>query len=136
MATARRSKERTAPPDVTPWQAFTFACGLVIVGLPGALPYFAAVDQMLRADLPVFQTVLAVFFYNLVFVAPLIAIVVFRQWMGARADGVFGAINRFMETWGRRVVTIALIALGLLLVVDGVGWFLGKPLIPVGWPGD
>jgi cytochrome c biogenesis protein CcdA len=136
MANARRSKERTAPPDVTPWQAFTFASGLVIVGLPGAIPYFAAVDQMLRADLPVFQTVLAVLFYNLVFVGPLIAIVLVKQLMGARADALLGAINRFMETWGRRVIMVALILLGLILVVDGVGWFLGRPLIPVGWPGD
>jgi hypothetical protein len=125
-----------APSDVNSWQAFTFAAGLVIVGLPGALPYFAAVDQMLRADLPTSQTVLAVFFYNLVFVAPLIAIVVVRQLTGARADGILAAINRFMETWGRRVIMIALIALGFLLVVDGVGWFLGRPVIPVGWPGN
>jgi uncharacterized membrane protein YphA (DoxX/SURF4 family) len=97
MANARRNKEREAPPDVTPWQAFTFASGLVIVGLPGAIPHFAAVDQMLQADLPVAQTVL---------------------------------------TWGRRVIVVALIVLGLILVVDGVGWFFGKPLIPVGWPGN
>ncbi|MCK5405826.1 MAG: GAP family protein, partial [Candidatus Krumholzibacteria bacterium] len=103
MANARRSKERVAPPDVTPWQAFTFASGLVIVGLPGAIPYFAAVDQMLQADLSAPQTVLAVLFYNLIFVAPLVAIVVIRQLMGTRADGLLAAITRFMETWGRRV---------------------------------
>jgi cytochrome c biogenesis protein CcdA len=136
MANIRRSKERATPPDVTPWQAFVFAAGLVVVGLPGALPYFAAVDQMLRADLPAFHTVLAVLFYNLVFVSPLVGIVLARQLMGASADRFLNAINGFMETWGRRVIVIALIVLGLVLVVDGVGWFLGRPLIPVGWPGD
>jgi len=135
MANARRSKKREAPPDVAPAQAFVFAAGLVIVGAPGALPYFAAIDQMLRADLPAAQTTASIIFYNLVFVSPLIVIVIARELLGERADLLFSKVNGFMETWGRRLLMIALVLLGLVLVIDGLGWFLGKPLIPVGWPG-
>ncbi len=135
MANARRSKKREAPPDVTPARAFVFAAGLVIIGAPGALPYFAAIDQVLHADLPAIQTTAAILFYNLVFVSPLIVIVIAREFLGERADRLFNKVSGFMETWGRRLIMIALVLLGLVLVIDGVGWFLGRPLIPVGWPG-
>lgn len=134
MASARRAKKKEPPADVTPWRAFVFAAGLVVVGAPGALPYFAAIDQVLRADLQVLPSVVAILFYNLVFVAPLVAIILLRVLLGRRADGALAAVNRFMEKWGRRIIMFLLIVLGLILVVDGVGWFVGRPLIPVGWP--
>jgi hypothetical protein len=33
--------------------------------------------------------------------------------------------------WGQRMIAALLTALGIVLLVDGVGWFLGYPLIPV-----
>ena len=52
---------------MTPFGAFSVGAGMTLIGLPGALFYFAAIDQILRAELAVPGIVKAVLFYNLVF---------------------------------------------------------------------
>ena len=39
-------------------------------------------------------------------------------------------MNRFFSAWGPRVIVGILVVLGIVLVMDGIGWFLGKPLLP------
>ena len=70
---------------MTGTQAFTAGLGLTIVGMPGAVPYFGAINLILRDQLPVAQSLGALAFYNLVFLAPLIALVTLRLILGARA---------------------------------------------------
>ena len=142
--TAGRDDE--PPPDVTgaagptpagtpgpagPVKAFTFGFGLMIVGMPGALPYFAAVDQILRADPGATGMVVAISFYDLVFVAPLIAVIVLARALGEKGKEILARINRFFEVWGRRVTVILLVALGFILVADGIGWLMNAPLLPI-----
>lgn len=120
---------------VTPASAFWFGCVLNVVGFPGALPYFAAADRIVQADLPVSGAILAVTVYVVIFVLPLTAIVLLRAVLGSRMDGVMLTIKGFFDTWGKRLILVLLILLGLILVVDGVFYFLrGNPLIPIGFP--
>ena len=131
LATARQSHgDRGLSLDVSAWQAFAGAVALTVVGLPGALPYFAAVDQILRADPDTVGAVLALGWYNAVFIAPLALVVVLRSALGSRSDRFLQASNAFLEKWGRRVIIAILAVLGAALVVDGVGWLLGMPLFP------
>jgi hypothetical protein len=51
--------------------------------------------------------------------------------LGARSQPFFDAVSRFSEVWGRRLIAAALLVLGGLLVADGVGWFFGRPLLPL-----
>ena len=53
------------------------------------------------------------------------------QRVGERADQLFDSVNRFIQVWGKRVIVTLLIALGAVMVADGVGWLFGHPLIPV-----
>jgi cytochrome c biogenesis protein CcdA len=112
-------------------QAFTLGAGLMLVGMPGALPYFAAVDQILRADASITGAVLALLWYNVIFLLPLALVPVLRLVLGARSQPFFDAVSRLSEVWGRRLIAAVLLVLGGLLVVDGVGWFLGRPLLPL-----
>ena len=103
----------------------------MIVGMPGALPYFAALDQILRADASATGAVLALLWYNAVFLLPLVLVPVLSLVLGARSQPFFDAVSRFSEVWGRRLIAAALLLLGGLLVADGLGWFLGRPLFPL-----
>ena len=79
LATARAKRKEAAPAEpLAPSASFTLGAGLMLVGLPGAVPYFAAVDQVLRADLDVVSSVLAMLFYNGVFLLPLAAVPLLR----------------------------------------------------------
>lgn len=41
------------------------------------------------------------------------------------------AIRRFLDRWGPKLIVGLMVALGTVLIIDGIGWFLGHPLIPV-----
>jgi cytochrome c biogenesis protein CcdA len=130
-APPRPKKTREISSEASPIGAFLFGAGLTVIGMPGALPFFAAVDQMLRADLPAFQNVVAIATYCLIFVAPLFGIILIRVLLADRADAILGAVNRFLDTWGKGVIIVLLILLGLALTVDGIWFFVaGKPLFP------
>ena len=132
IARARRSRgERSASGGMTPLRAFAAGAGLTVVGMPVAIPYFAAIDLVLRADVVLVRQLGALLYYNLVFVAPLAAIVALRLVLGERGARILDAVKRFFDTWGQRVIVALLMGLGVVLVVDGIGWFLGLPLIPV-----
>ena len=137
LAAKRRQKssQKNLPTEVTPGSAFSFGFLLTVVGFPGALPYFAAADQIARADLATSGTVLAVTFYVTIFILPLTLLVILHRLLGERLDGFMQGCQRFFETTGKRIMKIGMILLGLLMVADGVAYFLGQPLIPIGYPG-
>jgi len=136
---AEKRREKTAgrqlKESITPWAAFGFGFMINVVGFPGAVPYFAAADRINQAGLTVVDTVLAVVFYVAVFILPLAIIVLLRAVLGKRMDGVMTAIKGFFDTWGKRVMVVLMILLGIFLVVDGVAYFFfGGPIVPIGWP--
>jgi len=131
-----RPKKATEKADnisegATPGQAFMLGAGATIVGLWGALPYFAAADQIMKADLPAMQATLAIVYYNLIFILPLVVLLLIRAVAGERAAGLFDAVNRIFARWGKRVLSAALIVIGLVVLADSIGWLIGRPLLPV-----
>jgi hypothetical protein len=44
----------------------------------------------------------------------------------------FQAAVALFTRWGKHLLVTVLVGLGFILIVDGIGWFFGKPLIPVG----
>ena len=132
IARARKGPaEKEAPSTMTAGRALLAGAGLTIVGMPGAVPYLAAIDLILRSDLSTSQAVMVILFYNIVFVVPLAAIVLSRLLLGERSRALLEGVRRFLDTWGQRVVVSLMLVLGALLTIDGVGWFLGHPIIPV-----
>ncbi len=137
IAEKRKSKSggREIQSGVTPAAAFGFGFLMNVVGFPGALPYFAAADRIAQADPSTTIAVAAVVYYVLIFVLPLTAVVLLRALLGQRMDAAIQAIQGFFNTWGKRLMMVLLILLGVILVVDGVAYFLGGPLIPIGFHG-
>ena len=132
-----RSESRTAPAAATPVAAFSFGFMLNVVGFPGAIPYFAAADQIAKADLPSGEAILAVVYYVLVFVLPLSMLTLLHRLAGPGINKFLQSVNAFFGIWGRRLMMVLLILLGLALIVDGTLYFLrGEPLVPIGYPGQ
>ncbi len=132
IARARKQQtEKTAPTGMKASQAFLAGATMTIVGLPGAVPYLAAIDLILRSDQTTRQEVMVLVVYNIVFVSPLAAIVALRLVLGERSQRLLHSIRGFFDRWGQRLIVCLMLVLGALLILDGVGWFLGTPLIPV-----
>ncbi len=131
---ALRGKKPTRQPvaiGMTTLQALGAGAALTIVGLPGAVPYLAAIDLVLREHLSLSREIVVLAYYNVVFVAPLAAIVGLRRVLGDRSQRFLDGTRRFLDTWGQRIIVVLLIVLGTVLIADGIGWFFDYPLIPV-----
>jgi len=133
-ANARRGRASRRQPalGMTPVQALGLGAGATLAGLWGALPYFAAIDQLLKAELSLGESLVALAFYNVVFISVPTALVGLKAWLGARADVVFERVNRLIAVWGRRLLIAGMIALGTVMLADGIGWLVGRPLLPTG----
>lgn len=133
-ANARRVRADRRQPrkGMTPIQAFGMGAGATLAGLWGALPYFAAIDQLLKADLGLAESVVALTVYNVIFVSVGIVLVLLKASIGARADAHFARVSSVLAVWSRRLLIAGMIVLGTIMVADGIGWMLGSPVIPVG----
>ena len=112
-------------------KAFALGATLTIIGVPGAVPYFGGIDLILRADLDTPGAVAALLFYNLVFVAPLAALIGTRVLFPTHSERIFAVVASFCEVWGKRLVILILLVLGATLTADAIGWWMGQPLLPV-----
>lgn len=130
-----RADNRSAVPqaasDLSPLRVFLLAAGATVLGLPGAIFYFAAIDLILRADLSLLGIFKAILLYNFVYLLPLMLVVLVRRLFGTRADPVFRAVSRFFERWGKTLLAVAVSGLGIVLVADAVSWLAGFPLLPI-----
>ena len=111
--------------------AFTLGSSLTVIGIPGAVPYFGAIEQILRADLSPMASMMALIFYNIVFVLPFFILVLIRILVPNQSESIFGSISRLIKSWGKPAIVSLFIILGLVLMADSIGWFLGYPLLPV-----
>jgi cytochrome c biogenesis protein CcdA len=136
IASARQKKrdDSRGSDAMTPWQGFVLGAVLVVVGVPGAFPYFGAIDQILTADLDPSGNLLALLIYNVVFIVPLSSPVVIWLLFPDRSQAIFEALTEWAERFGRRLVVAVLLVVGVLLVADGVAFLAGHPLLPIGDP--
>ncbi len=125
--TGKRPDEQT--PEFTPWSAFGFGAIVNIIGIPFAVPYFAAIGQFLKSDLSTGGVVLALLFYNLVYALPFLMIPVMTGVMGERSKPILARINNFMERVSGYLMPVLLGIIGLALLVDAIAFFIkGEPL--------
>jgi len=95
----------------------------------GALPYFAAIAQILKANLEAPAMVWSVFYYNLIFALPLMSFIIIRALMGNKATMLLNKITDFFSHWGKQIFVYSLYILGPLLIADGIGWFIDYPIL-------
>jgi len=119
--------------EATPADAFALGAGTILVGLPGALPYFAAIDQVLRSDLNPGSNVMALIYYNVIIVTPLVGMMVLHALMGEASRPLFARIAAFSSRWGGRAFALLLLIFGALLVIDGMSFLVfDYPILPTG----
>jgi hypothetical protein len=125
-----RPEEDMSPQGMTPIGTFSVSAGMTLMGLPSAVLYFAAIDQILRADLAAAGTLKALLFFNVICMTPLVLLVLSRGLLGTRSEALFRSATRLVARLGRPLVSVGLTGLGALLAADAIGWFVGLPLLP------
>ena len=114
------SEEKTPEAELTP--AFCFGYGAVVnfIGVPFALPYFAAVDQILKADLSVESSLLVLAYYNLAYAIPFLLVPLFVALIGDSSKPVLDKINDVIVSVVDKIMPLLLLLLGIALTADAV----------------
>jgi cytochrome c biogenesis protein CcdA len=115
--------------QLTPIKAFGIGAIINIVGLPFALPYFAALDQILKADLTMADSALVIIGYNIGYTLPFLVVPLLAITMGERSRPVLARINEKVDRVSAILMPFILAFVGIALVVDAINYLAtGKGL--------
>ena len=117
------SQEKEPEFNFTPLKCFGFGAIVNFVGVPFAVPYLAALDQILGADLSQQQSLSVLVAYNLVYAMPFALVPILVAIMGDRSKPVLERINRFMVTATDKLMPVLLLLIGLALIADSIYFF-------------
>lgn len=109
--------------ELTPVKCFGFGAVVNFVGIPFALPYFAVVDQIMKANLSTAESVATLAVYNLAYAAPFMVVPVAVAISGESAKPLLEKINGFLVKTSDVVMPWMIGLLGLALIADSVTFF-------------
>lgn len=109
--------------ELTPMKCFGFGAVVNFIGLPFALPYFAVVDQILKANLSTPESLAVLAAYNIAYALPFVIVPLMVAISGENAKPVLEKINGFLARVSDIVMPWMLGLLGLALVADSVVYF-------------
>ena len=110
--------------ELTPVKALGLGAIVCFVGIPFALPYFAALDQILKADLAVTESLVVLVVYNLLYTLPFTLAPILVAILGERSQSILQRINDLLERVSKYLMPILLSLLGFALITDSVKYFL------------
>jgi len=119
--TAKQKLEETS--SLSPVGAFMVGASINLIGLPFAIPYFAALDQILKADLGWTESLLSLLIYNLLYILPFTVLIVIKLTMGEKSDPLLQTISRWMGKIGKVVLPAMMILIAIALIIDAVLYF-------------
>jgi cytochrome c biogenesis protein CcdA len=108
---------------LTPLGCFGYGAIVNFVGVPFALPYFAAVDQIVKANLSTETSVLALALYNAVYALPFLLVPVLVVLVGDGIKPALERVNGFLLSAFELSMPILLLLLGLTLSADSLVYF-------------
>ncbi len=118
------------PPALRPGAMFTLGVTLIVVGIPGAVPYLAAAERIVSAEPNWVASAGYLTIYNFFFVAPFLALVVIFFALPTQSGKICSGIARFAAAYLPKIAAALFFIVGLVMVADGIGWFVGYPILP------
>lgn len=123
------SESRNPSSELTPLGAMLYGAIVNFIGAPFALPYFAAISQILDAGLSADAALLTLIAYNLLYALAFASVPALVWVMGKRARPLLEKINGLMTKGADFLMPWLMLLLGLLLLADASVFFItGKPL--------
>lgn len=122
------TKPSTEPdlPDwqLTPLKCFGFGAVINAIGLPFAIPYLGAIDQILKADISALQAWSALTIYNVTYALPFAIVPVSILIMGERSKPLLEKLDTAMAWATDNAMPWLIFGLGLWLIYDAGVYFL------------
>ena len=124
-STEAEESEPARSESETPFSAFTTGAIVNFIGIPFGLPYFVAIDQILKAELSLgSQPGGMLGGYNLAYMAPFLLVPILTLIMGADARSLLERMSAVVDRIGGILLPLILFGLGAFLIVDAGAYFL------------
>ena len=123
------TKKNGAPTASAPaWEPSPLKCmgfGAIVnfVGIPFALPYFAVIDQILKADLTSTESLTVLVIYNVAYALPFLFVPILVAVSGQNAKPMLETINGYLTRAADFAMPWLFGLLGLALIADGIAFF-------------
>jgi cytochrome c biogenesis protein CcdA len=123
-----QSEPVKAPKKLNLARTFLLGMSVTILELPTALPYFAAIEQIVRANLDLRSTMSILALYNLIFVLPPIALVVIYLFFHRQsfALSLIQRINCSIAIYSPHIIRFLILGLGIFLIADSLSHSLAS----------
>ena len=118
----KASEDRTPDRELTPAYCFGYGAIVNFIGVPFALPYFAAVDQLLKADLSLESSLLVLAFYNMAYALPFLLVPISVALTGDSSKPILEKINNVLISLVDKFMPVLLLLLGLALTADALSY--------------
>lgn len=125
----KASEEKIPETELTPGFCFGYGAVVNFIGVPFALPYFAAVDQILKANLSVESSLVVMAAYNIAYALPFLAVPILVAVAGDRSKPVLNKINNVLIGLVERFMPVILFLLGLALVADALSFLISGEVL-------
>jgi len=109
--------------ELTPAKCLGFGAIVNFIGVPFAIPYFAVIDQILKADLSTAESFATLVVYNVSYALPFVVVPVTIAVSGESAKPLLEKINGFLVRISDIVMPWMLGLLGLALLADSIAYF-------------
>jgi len=120
----KASEDKTPERELTPTFCFGYGAIINFIGVPFALPYFAAVDQILKANLSVELSITAIAFYNLAYALPFLLVVILVAVTGESSKPILDKISNLLVGLVDRFMPVILFLLGIALAADALAFLI------------
>lgn len=120
----KASQQKEPPGQLTPVYCFGYGAIINFVGVPFALPYFAAVNQILKANLSVETSVLVLALYNAAYALPFLLVPIAVALIGDRSKPILEKINAALVRLVDIFMPIMLFLVGVALTADAVSYLV------------
>ena len=125
LPTKKQGAPKASEPEweLSPVKCFGLGAVVNFVGIPFALPYFAVVDQLLKADLSMTGSLVVLGIYNLGYALPFVIVPAMVAVSGESAKPLLEKINGFIGKASDTLMPWLFAALGAALVADAIAYF-------------
>jgi cytochrome c biogenesis protein CcdA len=110
--------------ELTPAYCFGFGAIVNFTGVPFALPYFAAINQILKANLSVESSVMSLAFYNIAYALPFLMVPILIALIGERGRPFLEKTSNLLTVIVDRFMPVLLLLLGVALIGDAIAYLI------------
>lgn len=125
----KASEQKEPEGELNPVYCFGYGAVINFIGVPFALPYFAVVNQVLKANLSVESSLLVLALYNAAYALPFLLVPIAVAAIGDRSKPVLEKINAMLVKLVDTLMPILLLLVGVALTADALSFLItGEPL--------